>query len=119
MTNGAAGRRVALLAGLASAWLLLACAPAFAHATLVGASPPRGGSVSEPPERVELRFTEPVGAGFDPVVVRDASGDRVDARDGRVDPKDARVVLAGLRGLPEGSYTVGGGGTPINGDGIK
>src|ERR687894_2226575 len=49
MTNGAAGRWVALLAGLASAWLLLACAPALAHATLVGASPPRGGSVSEPP----------------------------------------------------------------------
>jgi len=106
MPNRAAGRRVALLAGLAAAWLLLACAPALAHATLVGASPPRGGSVSEPPERVELRFTEPVGAEFDPVVVRDADGARVDARDGRVDPNDARVVLAGLEELPEGSYTV-------------
>lgn len=106
MPNGAARRRVALLAGLAAAWLLLACAPALAHATLVGTSPPRGGSVSEPPGRVELRFTEPVGAEFDPVVVRDASGARVDARDGRVDPNDARVVLAGLEELPEGSYTV-------------
>ena len=47
-----------------------------------------------------------MGAEFDPVVVRDASGDRVDARDGRVDPNDARVVLAGLGELPEGSYTV-------------
>jgi copper transport protein len=99
-------RRVALLAGLAAAWLLLYCAPALAHATLVGASPSQGGEVSEPPGRVELRFTEPVGAGFDPVAVRDASGARVDARDGQVDPNDARVVLAGLEELPEGSYTV-------------
>ena len=106
MTNGAAGRWVALLAGLASAWLLLACAPALAHATLVGASPPRGGSVSEPPGRVELRFTEPVDAEFDPVVVRSEGGARVDAQDGRVDPGDSRVVLAGLEKLPEGSYTV-------------
>src|SRR5918997_2558861 len=106
MPNRAARRRVALLAGLASAWLLLSCAPALAHATLVEASPARGGEVPEPPDRVELRFTEPVGAEFDPVVVRDASGDRVDARDGRVDPNDARVVLAGLGELPEGSYTV-------------
>ena len=106
MPNRAARGRVALLVGLAAAWLLLACAPALAHATLVGASPPRGGEVSEPPERIELRFTEPVGAEFDPVVVRDAGGARVDARDGRVDPNDARVVLVGLEELPEGSYTV-------------
>ena len=38
-----------LLAGLAAAWLLLACAPALAHANLVEASPPREGEVSRPP----------------------------------------------------------------------
>jgi copper transport protein len=106
MLNRAAGRRAALLTGLAAAWLLLYCAPALAHATLVEASPARGGEVSEPPDRVELRFTEPVGAEFDPVAVRAADGTRVDARDGQVDPNDARVVLAGLEELPEGSYTV-------------
>jgi copper transport protein len=106
MTNGAASRRVALLAGFAAAWVLLSCAPGLAHATLVEASPTRGGEVSEPPGRVELRFTEPVGAEFDAVVVRDARGARVDARDARVDPEDARVVLAELEELPEGSYTV-------------
>src|ERR687894_731653 len=58
------------------------------------------------PERVELRFTEPVDAGFDPVVVRDAAGARVDEHDARVDPEDARVVLADLERLPEGAYTV-------------
>ena len=94
-----------MLAGLA-AWLLLSCGPALAHATLVDASPTQGGEVSEPPDRVELRFTEPVGAEFDPVVVRSAGGARVDARNARVDPEDARVVLADLEDLPEGSYTV-------------
>ncbi len=106
MSTRPAKRRAAILAGLAFAWLLLACAPALAHATLVEATPPRGGEVSEPPERVELRFTEPVDAEFDPVVVRSGGGVRVDKRDARVDPEDARVVLAGLERLPEGSYTV-------------
>ena len=106
MPRRAARRRVALLAGFAAAWLLLCCAPALAHATLVEASPARGSEVSEPPGRVELRFTEPVDAEFDPVVVRAADGARVDARDARVDPEDARVVLADLEDLPEGSYTV-------------
>ena len=106
MPTRVARRRAALLAGLACAWLLLACTPALAHATLVGASPPRGGEVSNPPERVELRFTEPVDAEFDPVVVRDGGGVRVDKRDARVDSEDARVVLAGLEKLSEGSYTV-------------
>ena len=59
-----------------------------------------------PPERVELRFSEPVEAEFDPVVVRAADGARVDAHDARVDPEDARVVLADLESVPEGSYTV-------------
>jgi copper transport protein len=99
-------RRAALLAWLASAWLLLACAPALAHANLVEASPPQGGEVSKPPGRVELRFSEPVDAEFDPVVVRNGDGVRVDKGEASVDPEDARVVLAGLEKLPEGSYTV-------------
>jgi copper transport protein len=99
-------RRAVLLAGLAAAWLLLTCAPALAHANLVEASPARGSAVSRPPERVELRFNEPVDAEFDPVVVRAAGGARVDTHHARVDPEDARVVLADLERLSKGSYTV-------------
>jgi copper transport protein len=106
MSKKATRRHAALLAALTAAWLVLACAPALAHANLVEASPPRGGKVSKPPERVELRFSEPVDAEFDPVVVRAAGGARVDTHDARVDPEDARVVLADLQKLPEGSYTV-------------
>jgi copper transport protein len=99
-------RRAALLAWLAAAWLVLACAPALAHANLVEASPRQGSEVSKPPERVELRFSEPVDAEFDPVVVRAADGARVDAHNAHVDPEDARVVLADLERVPKGSYTV-------------
>jgi copper resistance protein C len=106
MPKRTAIRRGVLLAGLACTWLLLACTPALAHASLVEASPPQGGEVSKPSERVELRFSEPVEAEFDPVVVRAASGARVDAHDARVDPEDARVVLADLESVPRGSYTV-------------
>jgi copper transport protein len=106
MPNSATKRRAVVLAELVVAWLLLACAPALAHANLVEASPPQGSEVSRPPERVELRFSEPVDAEFDPVVVRAAGGARVDAHDARVDPEDARVVLADLERVPEGSYTV-------------
>jgi copper transport protein len=106
MPTRAAKRHAALLAGLACAWLVLACAPALAHANLLEASPPRGGEVSKPPERVELRFSEPVDAEFDPLVVRNGDGVRVDKGEARVDPEDARVVLADLEKLPEGSYTV-------------
>jgi copper transport protein len=106
MLKSATNRRAVLLAGLAAVWLVLACAPALAHANLVEASPPQGGEVSKAPERVELRFSEPVDAEFDPVVVRAAGGARVDAHEARVDPEDARVVLADLERVPEGSYTV-------------
>jgi methionine-rich copper-binding protein CopC len=106
MPTRAAKRHIALLAGLTAAWLVLACAPALAHANLVEASPREGSEVSKPPERVELRFSEPVDAEFDPVVVRAPDGARVDTHDARVDPEDARVVLADLERVPEGSYTV-------------
>jgi copper transport protein len=98
--------RLAVALGLVAAWLLLSCSPALAHATLVEASPPQRGTVYKPPERVELRFSEPVEAGFDPVVVRDEHRHRVDEHDARVDPEDARVVLADLEELPEGTYEV-------------
>ena len=87
---------------LSAAWVLLSCVPALAHANLVGSSPPPGSKPSTPPERVELRFSEPVDAGFQPLVVRDADGNRVDENDARVDPDDARVMLAGLEELREG-----------------
>jgi methionine-rich copper-binding protein CopC len=89
-------------AGLFSCW-----APALAHARLVEAEPSAGEVLAEGPERVRLRFNEPVDAAFDPLKVYDSAGKRVDEDDARADPEDARVVEAGLEeGLAEGTYTV-------------
>jgi methionine-rich copper-binding protein CopC len=52
MPKSATKSRAALIAGLAAAWLVLASAPALAHANLVEASPPQGSEVSKPPEHV-------------------------------------------------------------------
>ncbi|HEX2742128.1 MAG TPA: copper resistance protein CopC [Rubrobacter sp.] len=98
--------RLPIALWLSVAWVLLSSVPALAHANLVGSFPSAGLKSSTPPEQVRLRFNEPVDAEFDPVVVRDSEGDRVDEGDARVDPEDARVVLADLEKLPEGSYTV-------------
>jgi methionine-rich copper-binding protein CopC len=99
-------RRLAALLWLSVLWLLLACVPALAHATLLQETPAAGARLDEPPEQVHLRFNEPVNAEFEPLEVRDASGKRVDEDNARVDPNDARVIVEGLKELPKGSYKV-------------
>jgi methionine-rich copper-binding protein CopC len=100
---------------LAALWLAVWCSPALAHARLLRESPASGASLENPPERVRLRFSEPVDAEFDPVRVFDAEGERVDEDDARVDPDDARVLLAGLEDLPQGSYRVEWRATSVDG----
>lgn len=58
ITSGV-GRAVRALM-LVVAWLLLATAPAFAHATLVRADPADGAMLAAVPARLSLSFSEPV-----------------------------------------------------------
>lgn len=111
-------RRATALAALAAVLILLPSAPAQAHAGLLEASPDEGESLSRPPEEVRLRFNEPVRAEFDPVKVLDESGDRVDEGDARTEPGNPEVVVASLKDLPEGSYTVEWRVTSADGDPI-
>ena len=100
-------RRLTTTLALSAALLGLWCAPALAHAQLLGSEPAAGDRLRESPDQVRLRFSEPVEAEFSPLEVYDSGGDRVDEDDARVDPDDAKVVLVGLgEELPEGSYTV-------------
>jgi copper transport protein len=95
---------LALLSAVAVA--LVTAPPALAHAELTGSEPARGAVAPHQPERVTLRFSEPVEATFGDVRVFDAAGSRVD--DGDVEhPGGAGEVLAvGLRpDLPDGTYT--------------
>src|SRR3712207_3898586 len=99
-------RRLVALLWLSAAWLLLSCVPALAHARLVQEKPAGGATLAESPNRVELRFSEPVDAEFSPLEVRDSDGNRVDRDNARVDPDDARVLVVGLEELSKGSFTV-------------
>jgi methionine-rich copper-binding protein CopC len=107
MTTRAGTRRLVALFWLSAAWLMLSCAPALAHASLLQEVPADGATVTEPPERVRLAFSEAVEAEFDPIEVYDQHDERVDRDNAQVDPEDAEVVEVGLEDkLPEGSYRV-------------
>ena len=106
MEPRAGSRRLVALLWLSAGWLLLSCVPALAHARLVQEEPADGATLAESPDRVELRFSEPVDAEFSPLEVRDSDGNRVDKDNARVDPDDARVLVVDLKELTEGSYTV-------------
>jgi copper resistance protein C len=106
MTPRAGTRRLVALLWLSAVWVLLSCAPALAHARLLQEEPADGATLAKNPDRVELRFSEPVDAEFSPLEVRDSEGERVDKDNARVDPDDARVLTVDLEELTEGSYTV-------------
>jgi copper transport protein len=98
---------LALVATLAVA-LLIAPSAALAHATLEGASPPRGATVKQQqqPSAVVFRFSEPVEGNFGAVRVYDADGQRVDEGDAfHPDGEGSKLGVHLKSDLPDGSYT--------------
>ncbi len=107
ITRSAGARRLAALLGLSALWLLLLCGPALAHARLVETYPVNGDALAESPEQVQLLFSEPVEAEFDPIKVQDQGGERVDEDDARIVPNNRRLLVVDLlEELSESSYTV-------------
>jgi copper transport protein len=93
-------------AALACLALLALPQAAAAHAVLTSTSPERGARVDAAPQRVTLRFNEPVEAGFGAVRVFDAEGERVDEGEPLRPGGDSEAIGVALRGgLPDGSYT--------------
>jgi methionine-rich copper-binding protein CopC len=114
-------RRLVALLALSAAWLLLSCVPALAHARLVETYPADGDILGKPPEQVQLLYSEPVDAGFDPVKVYDRGGYQVDEGDARVAPDNRKLLVVDLDELSESSYTVewrvtSVDGHPVNGE---
>lgn len=97
--------RLAAFFGLSVAWLLLSCGSASAHARLTETYPTNEETLAESPEQVQLLFSEPIEAEFNPLKVYDQQGNRADEDDARVDPDDARVLVGDLKELPVGTYT--------------
>jgi copper transport protein len=79
-------------------------AKSFAHATLLDPSPEYRQRLSAGPTTVVLRFDQAVTAFPDSILVRSAQG--LVVSDDAASGADAQIVLAPVRSLPRGAYTV-------------
>ena len=79
----------------------------LAHANVDSADPAPDSVLDEAPDRVVIRFTEPLEPSFSEIRVLDSSGARVDNGDSAVDRTNPEVMSVSLRPLADGTYTVG------------
>ena len=88
--------------------VLLAQVPATveAHANYAESDPAANSVIEESPERVTVRFTEPLEPALSEVQVFDSRGDRVDRQDSAVDLSDPLLMSVSVEPLADGTYTV-------------
>ena len=88
------------------ALFMVSPAPVEAHANYVESDPAANSVVGESPERVTIRFTEPLEPALSEITVFNTQGIRVDSRDSAVDPSDPLVMSVSVDSLANGTYTV-------------
>ena len=88
--------------------LAVSVSPALgeAHAVLVRSMPASRATLSHPPDRVDLWFSESLEPAFSTVSVWSAAGAQVDRRDGGVGPADPKRLSVRLDALGPGAYTI-------------
>ncbi|MBV9051077.1 MAG: copper homeostasis periplasmic binding protein CopC [Hyphomicrobiales bacterium] len=95
---------------LFAATLLLATglsSAAMAHAVLVKAVPPVGGTVSASPADIRITFSEGVEPRFSKISVAAADGRAIDTGAAAVDPANPAILIVPLKtALQPGSYKV-------------
>ncbi len=77
-----------------------------AHANYAESDPAANSVVEQSPERVTVRFTEPLEPALSEIQVFDSRGDRVDRQDSAVDSSDPTVMSVSVDELADGTYTV-------------
>lgn len=78
---------------------------AEAHSVLIATEPARDAVAAESPQRILLRYDEPVESALGSIRVYDGNGERVDAEAiARPSPEEVSVAVEG--DLPRGTYTV-------------
>ena len=87
---------------------LLALIPAGveAHANYVESDPPANSTIETAPERVTIRFTEPLEPTLSSIRVLNSQGDRVDDDDPIVSSIEPHTMSVAIQPIPNGSYTV-------------
>ncbi len=99
-------RRLLALGALVVALVVVAAAPASAHATLLSTEPQNGGVYDKPPAEVKLRFSEPVEVALGGIRVYTSDRERV-VTGGPEHPDGAQSeVVASLPKLSDGTYVV-------------
>jgi copper resistance protein C len=94
------------MAALVMPLVLAVAGEASAHAFLERATPRVGGTVQSTPERVSLRFSEPLEPAFSWVKVLDADGKQVDRGDKEVVRAEPMVIQVSVPRLAAGRYRV-------------
>ena len=79
---------------------------AAAHANLVESSPAANSVLESPPDRISIRFTEPLEAALSEIRALDSQGEQVDLGDSALDPTDPTVMSVSVGALDNGAYTV-------------
>ena len=77
-----------------------------AHANLAESDPAANSVLDSTPERVVIRFTEPLEPALSEIRVLDAQGQQVDLGDSALDPDDPTVMSVSVGTLDNGAYTV-------------
>jgi methionine-rich copper-binding protein CopC len=91
----------AVVAGLA-----FASQAAWAHASLLDATPAAGAQLDTPPKEVVLHFSEKLEGAFSSVKVTDSTNQEVSTAKALLDAKDATVMKLDLPVLQKASYSV-------------
>lgn len=102
--------RRAWLMLMAVLWMLaVTTGSALAHARLVSSNPSNGATLSAPPDRIILVFSEELKPDGNLITVTDAGGRQVDRGDTALDLNDAKratLTVSLQSGLGNGAYTV-------------
>lgn len=93
------------IAVLAAA-LSVAAGAAFAHAELQSSAPQKNAVLKIAPTEVAIDFSEDVNPKLSHIVVKDASGKRVDKKDGHIAADNAKHFSVDLEPLAAGEYEV-------------
>ncbi len=86
--------------------LLLSSKAVQAHALLVRADPQPNAELTQPPEAIELWFSEPLEKTFTGARILSADGTEIPSGDPRFDPDDPTHLTLPLESIEPGVYTV-------------
>ena len=84
----------------------LAPARVSAHANLAESDPAANSVLDSPPERIVIRFTEPLEPALSEIRVLDSQGQQVDLGDSALSPDDSTVMSVSVGTVGDGAYTV-------------